>query len=237
MSAVLTNDANSEAREFRIQISEELTKPPYCLALHPVIEKLERRELTQAQIAGWMGQIYRQTVEVVRWLGYCYAKCPIMSVRREIFNNLVEEELGGFSNTDAHFHLAARVAVAAGAKREDLDHVPLMPETKAAIEYGQEIYIREPNWLIGLGGGFGFETQSPACFDKIGRALRKSYGFTSEQTTFFDVHVEADADHGDAIIALFEKYATTREERADFRNKALTMSERYWGMLSTYKYF
>lgn len=237
MSEILLQDAPTEAHDFRLQLSAELKQPPYCLSLHPVIGALERKELTLPQIAGLMGQIYRQTVEVVRWLGYCYAKCPIMSVRREIFNNLVEEELGGFSHTDAHFHLAARVAVAAGARRQDLDATPLMPETKAAIEYGEEIYIREPNWLIGLGGGFGFETQSPACFDKIGKALRKSYGFTSEQTTFFDVHVEADADHGDAIIALFEKYAVTPEERIAFRERALIMSERYWGMLSTYKYF
>ena len=67
--------------------------PGRWLPGHPVIEKLEGKKLSRAQIAGMMTQIYRQTCEVVRWFGYLYAKCPVMAVRREIFNNLMEEEM------------------------------------------------------------------------------------------------------------------------------------------------
>ena len=58
-----------------------LHKPGRWLPEHPVIGKLQRGELSRAQIAGMMGQIYKQTTEVVRWLGALYAKCPIKSVR------------------------------------------------------------------------------------------------------------------------------------------------------------
>ncbi len=114
----------SDTAAFIRELEQGLRVPGRWLPGHPVIEKLEGKELTRAQIAGMMTQIYRQTCEVVRWLGYLYAKCPVMAVRREIFNNLMEEELGAYSGTEGHFHLAARVAVAAGADPRALDPGP-----------------------------------------------------------------------------------------------------------------
>lgn len=76
------------------------------LSQHPWVKRVLSGEASKREIGWVMAQVYHQTVEVVRWLGYAYARCPIKEVRREIFNNLVEEELGGFSNTDAHFNLA-----------------------------------------------------------------------------------------------------------------------------------
>lgn len=219
------------------ELEEGLRTPGRWLPAHPVIGKLEHGELTRGQIAGMMGQIYRQTVEVVRWLGYLYAKCPIMEVRREVFNNLMEEELGSFSGTEGHFHLAARVAVAAGADRKTLDEVALMPATAALIELGEELFYRDPRWIVGFGAAFGFEYQSPQAFEAIGKALKKVYGMSREEVAFFDVHVTADEDHTAGIVRVFDKYATTEEDRQAIREVAWTYADRYYGMLSTYELF
>lgn len=219
------------------ELEEGLRQPGRWLPGHPVIGKLERGELTRKQIAGMMTQIYLQTVEVVRWLGFLYAKCPVMEVRRAIFNNLLEEELGSFSGTDAHFHLAARVAVAAGADRKAMDSVKLLPATERVIKLGEKMFYEEPNWVVGFGTAFGFEYQSPMAFDAMGKALKKSYNMTSEAVAFFEVHVTADEDHTGSIVGVLDKYATSEEIRRAVKDAAWTYAEYYHGMLSTYEAF
>ena len=221
--------------DFVAGLEADIQKPGRNLSAHPLIEKLNNKELSLGQIAGLMGQIYRQTCEVVRWLGAVYAKCEDMQVRREIFNNLVEEELGGFSNTDAHFHLAAKVAVAAGADRDKLDHIELEPRTRAIIDYGDELCYRDPSWIKPFGAFFGFEYQSPKAYRLIAEALQKSYGMSDDDVLFFSVHVTADEDHGDSIVRVFERYADTAEIRKQLRDCSKTYAELYYGMLSTYE--
>lgn len=219
------------------EIEQELRVPGRWLPGHPVIEKLGRKELSRAQIAGMMTQVYRQTCEVVRWLGYLYAKCPVMAVRREVFNNLMEEELGAFSGTEGHFHLAARLAVAAGADPRTLDTVPLHRDTAALIRLGEQMFYENPRWIVGFGTAFGFEYQSPAAFGALADALKKSYAMSDHDVTFFSVHVTADEDHTGSIVRVLDAHATSDTDRRAVRDAALTYAEHYHRMLSTYEAF
>jgi len=227
----------SDTAAFIRELEQGLRVPGRWLPGHPVIEKLEGKELTRAQIAGMMTQIYRQTCEVVRWLGYLYAKCPVMAVRREIFNNLMEEELGAYSGTEGHFHLAARVAVAAGADPRALDSAPLLADTAALIRLGEEMFYEDPSWIVGFGTAFGFEYQSPMTFGAIANALKKSYGMTDHDVAFFSVHVTADEDHTGSIVRVLDAYATSDADRRAVRAAALTYAEGYHRMMSTYEAF
>ena len=219
------------------ELEEGLKKPERWLPGHPVIGKIERGELTRSQIAGMMTQIYLQTVEVVRWLGYLYAKCPIKEVRREIFNNLMEEEVGAFSGTDAHFYLAARVAVAAGADRTAMDSAKLLPATAALIRLGEKMFYEDPDWVAAFGTAFGFEYQSPMAFGALATALKKAYKMSDDDVRFFSVHVSADEDHTGAIVRVLDKHATSEETRRAIRENAFRYAELYHGMLSTYEAF
>lgn len=160
-----------------------------------------------------------------------------MKARCEIFNNMVEEELGGFSHTDAHFHLAARVSFAAGANREALDRVVLPPKTKAIIDYGDELCYRDPAWIKPFGAFFGFEYQSPKAYDLIAKALKKSYGMNDCEVSFFAIHVSADEDHGSSIVRVFDQYDRDAKTRAVLRECSNKYAELYYGMRSTYESF
>jgi len=214
-----------------------LHKPGRWLPEHPVIGKLERGELSRAQIAGMMGQIYKQTTEVVRWLGALYAKCPIKSVRREIFNNLLEEELGHFSGTDAHFDLARRVGEAAGATREEMESTKLLPATDRLIKLGEHMFFEEDDWVAAFGTAFGFEYQSPMAFGPIAEALKKSYGMSDHDVEFFSVHVTADEDHTGAIVKVIEKYASGPDTHEKVKQAAWKYGDYYHDMMSTYEAF
>lgn len=219
------------------ELEAGLRKPGHWLADHPVVGKIDRGELTRSQIAGLMGQIYLQTAEVVRWLGFLYAKCPVMAVRREVFNNLVEEELGMYSSTEGHFHLAARVAVAAGADRAQLDSAKRLPATDAMIRFGEKAFYSDPRWIVSFGTAFGFEYQAPAVFGALAKGLKKSYGMSSHDVAFFEVHVTADEDHTASIVRVLDRYATADEDRQAIRESAWQNAEHYYRMLSVYESF
>jgi len=214
-----------------------LHKPGRWLPDHPVIGKLQRGELTRRQIAGMMGQIYVQTTEVVRWLGALYARCPIKEVRREIFNNLLEEELGHFSGTDAHFYLARRVGEAAGATRGEMESVKRLPATERIIKLGEHMFFEQEDWVAAFGTAFGFEYQSPMAFGAIAEALKKSYGMSDHDVEFFSVHVTADEDHTGAIVKVIEEYASAPDTHAKVKEAAWKYGDYYHDMMSTYESF
>lgn len=218
------------------QIERRLQEPDRALASNPVIEKIRQRELSRTQLAGWANQIYIQTREIVRWLGALYANCPIPKFRREIFLNLYEEEMGGTTKTDAHPELMARVGLAFGLKREEMDTARVLPATAQVIRLG-ELYLAHRHWVVGMGCAMGFEYQSPVAFKFIADGLRKSYGLTDDEVLFFDVHVTADEDHSGSILRALHEHATTEELQQEAMEAAWTYAGAYYQMLSTYEAF
>ena len=225
-----------EGVRFIKEIEEGLKAPHRNLAEHPLIEKINRRELTRSQLKGMVMQVTLQTTEIVRWIGSLYADCPYPEVRRKIFMNLYEEELGAFSNSKAHFELCADCARALGATEEELATAKPLPATHRLILFG-EVQLRSRPWVVGFGTAMGFEYQSPLAFQRIADGLREHYGLDDDGVRFFDVHVTADEDHGSSIAVLLAQHATTEELQRTVRDTAWTCAECYFGMLSTYEAF
>src|SRR3954470_24015981 len=123
------------------EIDEGLRAPRRNLVEHPLIGKIDRGELTRGQLKGLMLQLTLQTTDIVRWIGAMYADCPVPAVRRVLFLNLYEEELGGFSGTKGHFELCADTARALGATEEELAGTQPLPGTQLMLLHG-EICLR-----------------------------------------------------------------------------------------------
>src|SRR3954447_11574147 len=225
-----------EGVRFIEEIEAGLKAPGRNLAEHPLIEKINRREVTRNQLKGMMIQVTLQTTEIVRWLGTLYGDCPYADVRRKIFLNLYEEELGAFSNSKAHFDLCEDCARALGPTGEELATARPLPNTHRLILFG-EISLRSRPWIVGFGAAMGVEYQSPLAFKRIAEGLRASYGLDDDGVRFFDVHVTADEDHGDAIVETLIQHATTEEIQRAVRDAAWNCAEAYYDMLNTYRAF
>ncbi len=225
-----------EGVRFIEEIEAGLRAPGRNLAEHPLIDKINRRELTRSQLAGMVMQVTLQTTEIVRWIGSLYADCPYSDVRRKIFMNLYEEELGAFSNSKAHFELCADCARALGATDEQLASARPLPATDRLILFG-EVALRNQPWIVGFGAAMGFEYQSPLAFKRIADGLREHYGLDDDGVRFWEVHVTADEDHGDALVEALIRYANTEELQAACRDAAWSYAECYHDMLSTYEAF
>ncbi len=225
-----------EGARFIEEIEAGLRAPGRNLAEHPLIDKINRRELTRDQLKGLMLQITIQTRDVVRWIGALYANCPVPAIRRTVFLNLLEEETGAFSNSKAHYELCADCASALGATAEELATAKPLPATQRTMLLGQ-INLRNRGWVVGFGNAMGFEYQSPLAFKRIADGLREHYGLDDDGVRFFDVHVTADEDHGNALAETLIKYATSEDLQRAARDAAWAFAECYHGMLSTYEAF
>jgi pyrroloquinoline quinone (PQQ) biosynthesis protein C len=105
------------------------------LTEHPVLDQLDRGELSRAQVQGLLTQMYVHVREVTRWIAASFAACPYPKIREMIFENLLEEQIGYYSHTKAHSELLRDCALAAGVSAETLDTTLPVSETAALIDY------------------------------------------------------------------------------------------------------
>jgi pyrroloquinoline quinone (PQQ) biosynthesis protein C len=219
------------------EIEDGLRQPGRNLTEHPVLEMLDRGELTRAQVQGLLTQMYVHVREVTRWIAASFAACPYPAIREMIFENLLEEQIGYYSKTKAHAELLKECAMAAGVSGEALDRAQPLSETAALIDYC-ELTATQRHWLIGLEGlGIALETQAPIFFGRIGRALIKSYGMDEQGANFFLLHVSVDEDHGDVNWQILQEHATSEALQRELKEAIFRTAERWWGLLDTWRHF
>ena len=92
------------------------------LKSHPTIDKIERGELSSAQLRHWATQLYiGNKGHNANILGLIYAKCDDFGARRAIVENLLEEELGRQSGVGrSHMEFYLEFGEAIGIPREEL---------------------------------------------------------------------------------------------------------------------
>jgi pyrroloquinoline quinone (PQQ) biosynthesis protein C len=207
------------------------------LTAHPVLDLLDRGELTRAQVQGLLTQMYVHVREVTRWIAASFAACPYPEIRDMIFENLLEEQIGYYSKTKAHADLLRDCALAAGVSADELDRARPLLETAALIDYC-ELTVTQRHWLTGLEGlGIALETQAPIFFGRIGHALIKSYGMDEEGAKFFLLHISVDEDHGDVNWRILQEHATSEALQQELKDAIFHTAERWWGLLDTWKHF
>jgi pyrroloquinoline quinone (PQQ) biosynthesis protein C len=96
---------------------------------------------------------YRQEYEVyVRdfpiLLSRVHARCPHAEVRRDLAENLYEEETGGLSRGQPHPELFLTMMEGLGFKRADFEKVRLIPEAAAYRAFIDRMTTRRP-WIEG----------------------------------------------------------------------------------------
>ena len=96
---------------------------------------------------------YRQEYEVyVRdfpiLLSRVHARCPHAEVRRDLAENLYEEETGGLSRGQPHPELFLTMMEGLGHSRADFENIDLIPEAAAYRAFIDQVTTRRP-WIEG----------------------------------------------------------------------------------------
>lgn len=161
---------------------------------HPFYKAWSAGMLTKDDLRYYAKQYYALENEFPRLLSRIHSSCEDAAVRREILENLVDEERG----PENHRELWLRFAEGLGVAREEVLAAEPSEATRDAVRALREL-AADPEPAVGLCALYAYESQLPRVSEAKLDGLKKLYGIDDERTTrFFEVHREADVWHSEA---------------------------------------
>lgn len=172
------------------------------LLKHPFYLAWTRGELSKEALVDYAQQYYHHVAAFPTYLSAVHAKCDDQLTRRQLLNNLMDEEAG----SPNHPELWLKFAEGLGISDVDVRGTEKAPETKKLIDAFRSV-CGEGSTAQGLAALYAYESQIPAiCESKID-GLKKYYEFSDpEHYRYFSVHIEADREHSAAERQMLSSY-------------------------------
>jgi pyrroloquinoline-quinone synthase len=197
------------------------------LLKHPFYVAWARGELSKEALADYARQYYHHVAAFPTYLSAVHSNCDNQATRKQLLNNLIDEEAGSPNHPD----LWRKFARGLDVKDVDLTNTEKEPETKNLIDSFRSV-CSEGSTAEGLAALYAYESQIPAiCESKI-EGLKKYYGFENpENYKYFTVHIEADREHSAAEREMLNRYIDNR----NFESAKISVNrvlDALWEMLS-----
>jgi pyrroloquinoline-quinone synthase len=176
------------------------------LLKHPFYLAWTRGELSKEALLDYAKQYYHHVAAFPTYLSAVHANCDDQATRKQLLNNLIDEEAG----SPNHPELWKKFASGLGVKDIDLAQTERQPETKNLIDTFRSV-CGQGATAEGLAALYAYESQIPAiCESKID-GLKKYYGYTTpEHYEYFTVHIKADREHSAAEREMLSRYVDNR---------------------------
>src|SRR5436189_495641 len=130
------------------------------LLTHPFYLAWTRGELTVAALADYARQYYHQVAAFPSFLSAVHTRCDDQPTRRQLLDNLVDEEAG----SPNHPELWLRFAEGLGVSKEDVQESQKWNETSNLIGTFRSV-CSEGTTTEGLVALYAYESQIPAVSD------------------------------------------------------------------------
>lgn len=213
----------SEKSEFRLKLEAAVAgkhsrRSPFSVAW------MEGR-LEREQFGFWVAQHLHYVGHFSEWLGAMIANCRHKDAADFLLQNMWEEEMG-----TPHTELLRRFGEACGWSRERIAAEPSLPTT-TALRSWSELLARTQDYVLATAGLIvGLESQTPGIYINQLPPLRDPdrYGFTEEETIFFEIHISSDVIHGERGYQIVEKYATSPEMQERCIDLVHTAADMRW---------
>ncbi len=197
------------------------------LLKHPFYLAWTRGELSNEALADYARQYYHHVRAFPTYLSAVHAKCENEATRKQLLNNLIDEEAGSPDHPELWLHFADGLGVA----QDNAKNAEKWPETKKLIETFRSV-CGDGSTAEGLAALYAYESQIPAiCESKID-GLKKHYGFNKpEHYQYFSVHIEADREHSAAERRMLDAYLNEQNFESVKRSVNRVL-DALWEMLS-----
>ncbi len=164
------------------------------LLKHPFYVAWTRGALSKEALADYARQYYHHVAAFPTYLSAVHAKCDDQATRKQLLDNLVDEEAG----SPNHPELWLKFAEGLGVEDVDLAKTAKQPETKNLIDAFRSV-CRDGSTAEGLAALYAYESQTPPICESKVDGLKKHYGFTDPECyRYFTVHIDADREHSAA---------------------------------------
>ena len=197
------------------------------LLKHPFYLAWTRGELSNEALADYARQYYHHVRAFPTYLSAVHAKCENEATRKQLLNNLIDEEAGSPNHPELWLHFADGLGVA----QDNAKNAEKWPETRKLIETFRSV-CGDGSTAEGLAALYAYESQIPAiCESKID-GLKKHYGFNKpEHYQYFSVHIEADREHSAAERRMLDAYLNEQNFESVKRSVNRVL-DALWEMLS-----
>src|SRR2546421_6725974 len=197
------------------------------LLKHPFYLAWTRGELSREALADYARQYYHHVAAFPTYLSAAHAKCGDQPTRKQLLENLIDEEAG----SPNHPELWLKFTEALGVDDVNVRNTEKWPETKNLIDTFRAV-CGDGSTAEGLAALYAYESQIPAiCESKID-GLKKHYGFTDpKHYEYFSVHIEADKEHSAAEREMLSTYVDNRNIDS-VRSSVNRVLDALWEMLS-----
>lgn len=172
------------------------------LLKHPFYLAWTRGELSKEALTDYAQQYYHHVAAFPTYLSAVHAHCDHQATRKQLLNNLIDEEAG----SPNHPELWKKFADGLGVEDADLAQTEKQPETKNLINTFRSV-CGQRSTAEGLAALYAYESQIPSiCESKID-GLKKHYGVTKpEDYEYFTVHIGADREHSAAEREMLSRH-------------------------------
>lgn len=172
------------------------------LLTHPFYLAWTRGELSKEALKDYAQQYYHHVAAFPTYLSAVHAKCDDQPTRRQVLQNLIDEEAG----TPNHPELWLQFADKLGASADEVRATEKQPETAALIDTFRSVCANGQT-AEGLAALYAYESQIPTVSESKIDGLKKHYGMTDPKSyEYFSVHVEADREHAAAEREMLEQH-------------------------------
>lgn len=198
------------------------------LLKHPFYQAWSKGELSQECLKEYAKEYYHHVRAFPTYLSALHSHTEDPETRKEVLNNLIEEEAGHPNHPD----LWRNFAISLGSNTDDiLKHSP-SPEMRTLINTLRTI-CQKGTVAEGLAALYAYESQIPSiCVSKI-QGLKEHYGMQDPKCwQYFSVHIGADEKHSAVERDLLSKHISL-EEVASTKAAAQEVVNSLWNFLSS----
>jgi pyrroloquinoline quinone (PQQ) biosynthesis protein C len=199
---------------------------------HAIFDLIEQGKLTPPQLRGFIKQFYLLFPKPFpKPIAAMFARSPEDSeLERMWMENLMEEAVGGQTDTAGHRDLYIQFAEAAGIPQPELDATQPLPETQTLLTW-RELLIGQRSWLeLYACQGMALEGTASGRMNKVVNGLVDHYGFEreSEDILYWTLHMAVDEEHMMVGPYAIEKYAISDLEQATVRRSLQITLDTFW---------
>lgn len=213
-------------QDFQMRLDKKIEEKH--LLNHPFYQAWSKGALSKECLQEYAKDYYHHVRAFPTYLSALHSHTLDSETRREILNNLIEEEAGNPNHPD----LWKAFTLSLGVTQKDIEEHQPSPEMKSLIDTFNHI-CREKSVAEGLAALYSYESQiPPICISKI-EGLKKHYDLQNPQSwRYFSLHIEADEKHSSIERELLSKHVL-EENALDAEKSAEKILDCLWKFLSS----
>lgn len=212
-------------RQFESRMLDEVTQ--YSMLKHPFYQAWSEGRLSKAILGEYAKQYYAHVRAFPTYVSAVHSRCEDLSIRKELLENLIEEERGD----ENHPELWLRFAEGLGVAREDVKDAELLPSTSESVARLKSLTQSE-DYREGLAALYAYESQIPEVAKTKREGLKSFYGIEDERAvSFFRVHESIDLLHQDVALQTLQAQCMSEAEIQRAASAAAAAAKALWGFL------